>query len=683
VSKYPAAARGQVVEQHHGVAVPDPYRWLEDMQSPAARAFVEAENKLSDEHLGKIAVREALGKRILELLAYERVGLPSRSGKRYFWSFHDGRSPQTVIRSSATLDGDGTVVLDANDLSKDGSLVLAGFVPSDGKYFAYGVAKGAGDWKTWHIRDLTTGRDLPDELPYMKYYQPVFTRDGSGIYYSRFPAPQPGTELTATDHDCKVYFHKIGTPADKDVVVYERTDQPSWQFQLHCTADHKYLVIAIGDGEVGDRNQEQIAYLDLDKPGAKVVPLIDKYDAEYEFAGSDGPTFLFKTTLDAPNKRVIAIDLRKPARDQWKTIVAQDTVAIEDADVVGKHLFVSAIHDVHSEVVEYDLKGKKLRAVALPGLGTVRGFHGHGTDDKETFYVFTSFTTPATGYRFDLATGTSKAWHPPKVAFDPGMFESKQVFFASKDGTKVPMFITMKKDAPLDGKRPVMMTAYGFGGVPSLPFFDPTAVAWLERGGVTALVNIRGGGEYGEAWHNASKTVHRQTGFDDFIAAGEWLIANKYTSREHLGIVGASGGGMLVGAVLVQRPDLFGAAVPIAGVLDLLRFQLFGEGAGWQGDMGSPDNPEEFAFLYKISPLHNVKSAAYPPTLIITADTDVRVAPLHSYKFAAAMQHAQTGDAPILLRVETNSGHGGGGTLAQRVAQRADMMAFFAQHLGL
>jgi prolyl oligopeptidase len=297
--------------------------------------------------------------------------------------------------------------------------------------------------------------------------------------------------------------------------------------------------------------------------------------------------------------------------------------------------------------------------------------------------VFSSLTTPATTYRFDLATGKSKSWHPPKVAFDPSMFESKQVFFPSKDGTKVPMFITMKKDTPIDGKRPVMMTAYGFGGVSNLPFFDPTSIAWLERGGVSVLVNIRGGGEYGEAWHLASKTVHRQTGFDDFIAAGEWLIANKYTSREHLGIVGASGGGMLVGAVLVQRPDLFGAAVPLAGVLDLLRFQLFGEGAGWQGDMGSPDNPEEFAFLYKISPLHNVKAAAYPPTLIVTADTDVRVAPLHSYKFAAAMQHAQTGDAPILLRVETNSGHGGGGTLAQRVAQRADMMAVFAQHLGL
>lgn len=682
-SRYPAAPRGTVVDTHHGVKVADPYRWLEDMKSPQTLAWIAEQNKLADQHLGKLAGRDKLRARLTELHSYGRYGVPFRAGKRWYWFHHAGGPGQGVVESTSSPDVVARTVLDGNELSKDGSLALAGIANSSGSLMAYGVSKGGGDWQTWRIRDVDTGKDLVEELPYIKYYAPVFTPDGRGIYYSRFPAPAPGSELTATDRDCKVYFHAIGTSVDKDVVVYERPDRPTWQFELAATRDDRYLVISIGDGQVGDSGKEQIAYLDLGKRDAKVTPLIDKYDAEYVLAGNDGPVFYFKTNLDAPKKRVIAIDIRTPARDRWKTIVPSGTEAIEDASVAGRQLFVTRLVDAHGAVAAYDLRGTRLRDVKLPGLGTVFGFRGAATD-KAVFYYFTDFTVPGTIVRYDIATGTSTPWRSPKVAFDPSAFETKQVFFASKDGTKVPMFITAKKGLVLDGARPAIMTAYGFGGISSLPYFDAARIAWLERGGISVLVNIRGGGEYGEAWHQASMRAKRQTGIDDFIAAGEWLIANKYTSPRNLGVTGASGGGLLVGSATVQRPELYGASVPLTGVHDLLRFHLFGQGAGWQADMGSIDVVEEFTALLATSPLHNVKAGTrYPPMLIVTADHDVRVAPLHSYKFAAALQHAQTGEHPIVLRVETKSGHGGGSTQMQKIEQRTDTMAFFAHHLGL
>lgn len=682
-SRYPAAPRGTVVDTYHGVQVADPYRWLEDMDSPQTRSWIEAENVLAETHLTNLPGREKLRTRIGELLGFERFGVPFRRGKRYFWVHHDGGRGQAVVQAATSIDGPATTIFDPNQLSTDGSLAFAGMVASKGDLVAYGIAKGGGDWQTWKLRDLATGKDLADELPNIKYYRPVFAPDGRGLYYSRIPAPAPGSELTATDRDCKVYFHTIGTSVDKDVIVYERPDQPTWQFELAASSDDRYLVISIGDGQVGDRGQEQIAYLELGKRGAKVRPLIESFDAEYEFGGSDGTTLYFKTNLDAPLKRVIAIDVRQPARGRWRTIVPEGKQAIEGVSLVGRQLFITTLVDAHTAVTTYDLRGTKVRDVALPGLGTAGGFDG-APGDKETFYYFTDFTVPRTIVRYDLATGASKPWRSPKVAFTPEAFETKQVFFASKDGTKVPMFITAKKGLVLDGARPTIMTAYGFGGISSLPYFDPVQIAWLERGGVSVLVNIRGGGEYGEAWHQGSMRTTRQTGIDDFVAGGEWLIANKYTSPRNLGITGGSGGGLLVGAATVQRPELWGASVPLTGVHDLLRFQLFGQGAGWQGDLGSLEVAEEFAVLRKTSPLHNVvPGTRYPASLIITGDHDVRVAPLHSYKYAAALQYAQAGDAPIVLRVETQSGHGGGATQAQRIEQRTDVLAFFASHLGL
>jgi prolyl oligopeptidase len=673
---YPPAPRGDTVD--------DPYRWMEDMSSAGVTAWVDAENALADRELASIGGRDALHARIEELMRYERVSTAFHRGDRYFWYHRDGIKNQPTIESATALDGPATTVLDPNEASTDGSLVLAGFVPThDGARFAYGLAAGGGDWTTWHVRDVGAAADLVDSLPFTKYYAPQFTRDGGGVYYARFPQPPAGKELVEPDHDHKVYFHAIGTPVAQDTIVYERPDHPSWQFLPHITSDARYLVIAIGDGEVGDRNQEQIAVVDLGAAErAKPRLIVDRFEFDYVFVGDDGSRLYFVTTAGAPKKRVVAFDVAAPDA-KWIEIVPEGEDAIESATVAGRQLFVTTLHDAHARVAQHDLSGRKVREVDLPGVGSAFGFGGAGPDDSEAFYGFTSMTTPVSIYRYDIASGRSTAWRMPKVAFDPSAFETKQVFFPSKDGTKVPMFVTAKKGVALDGARPTLVTAYGFGGISSMPFFDPAKIAWLERGGVQVTVNVRGGGEYGEAWHHAAWRRQRQHGFDDFIAAGEWLVANGYTSRAHLGAYGVSGGGMLVGAVLVQRPDLFGAVVPIGGVFDLLRFQLFGEGAGWQGDLGSPDDTDDRAFLRSISPLHNARAQRYPAVFVVTSDHDVRVAPLHSYKFAAALQAGQQSSRRVLLRVQTRSGHGGGRMQSQVIDQDTEMYAFFARELGL
>jgi prolyl oligopeptidase len=700
---YPRARTVDTSDTFHGMVVADPYRWLEDMDSPDAKRFIREENALTDAYFAKLPGRDGLRRRMTELLSNESYGSPLRRGGQYFWTYKDGKRSQAVLYTARTLDEPGAategraggkaprgidaaprLLLDPNTISTDGSQAFAGLaIAPTGKRIAYGLAAGGGDWHTWHLRDVATGEDLAEQLPHAKYYTPQFTRDGNGIYYSRFPAPPAGKELTETDHDCKVYFHRVGTPVERDVVVYERPEHPTWQFALDVTDDGRYLVITTGDGQVGDRGVELISYLDLAKPGAKPVALIDEYDAEYDFIGNDGPVFFLRTTLGAANKRVIAIDTRAPARARWKEIIPEGKNAIQGISMVGGQLIVTTLTDAHHAVAAYDLRGKKLRDIALPDLGSVYGFAGTPAD-RETFYTFSGFTTPGSIYRYDLTTGASELWKAPQLPFDPAMFETRQVFFPSKDGTKVPMFITARKGLPLDGTNPTIMTAYGFGGISSTPRFSASKIPWLEHGGVLVLVNIRGGGEYGEAWHLAARREHRQVAFDDFIAAAEALVAHKVTSPAHLGATGGSGGGMLVAGALMQRPELFGVVMPLVGVHDLLRFQLFGQGAGWQGDLGSVDDAREFATLRATSPLHNVRPGTrYPAVLLVTGDHDVRVAPLHSYKLAAALQAAQAGPAPILLRVNTESGHGGGTTRAQIIDQQVEQYAFFAANHAL
>ncbi len=694
---YPVAPTSDTVDTYHGIKIADPYRPLEQLDAPETRRWVEAENRLTDAVLPAPSspLRQAFRARIGELTSVPSDSAPQVRRGRAFWAHHDGQQDQAVVLTasmSATAsasDGAVRVLLDPNALSPDGSLALGGFVPSsDGARLAYGLALGGGDWHRWRVRDVATGKDLSDEIADIKYYAPQFAGSGAGLYYSRFPTPPPGKELVEPDHDCKVYFHELGTPASSDRVVYARQDHPSWQFRPTVTDDGRYLAIEIGDGEVGDRGVEQLAYLDLSRPGARPVELVDRFDAEYVFLGNDGPIFYVQTSLGAPKKRIVAIDTRAPAREKWREIVPAGDDAIDSATLAGRQLIVTRVHDVHAAAAAYDLAGKKLRDVPLPGLGTAYGFLGDARA-KETYFAFQSFTTPRAVYKYDLATG--KTTLAPAVAsaggrklpFDPAELETTQVFYPGKDGTKIPMFVTAKKGLARDGSHPTLLTGYG-GAVALMPWFDPMAVAWMERGGVFAVANVRGGSEYGEEWAHAAEKTHKQVSFDDFIAGASWLVSSRITSQDKLGILGRSGGGLLVAAVAMQRPDLFGAVAPLAGVHDMLRFTLFGEGAGWAGAFGSPEAPEELESLRKYSPLHNVRPGTrYPAMYLVTADHDVRVAPLHSYKMAAALQAAQAGPAPILLRVETTAGHGGATRRSAWIEAEAELAAFFAQSLAL
>ncbi|HEY6039381.1 MAG TPA: prolyl oligopeptidase family serine peptidase [Kofleriaceae bacterium] len=676
-TSYPAAKRGDTADTVGALTIKDPYRWLEDMESPDTKAWVAAENQLTDAQLATWPSRATLTKRLTELFGQERTFPPEHRGGRYFWRRSDGVHDLPFIMTAASLDEPGSVVLDANTLAEHGKISFAGTsVARDGKLMGYGTAEGGGDWQVWRFREVDSGKDLPEQLANIKYYRPVIVP--GGVYYSAFPAPPKGQELTVSDHDCKVFFHKLGTPVSSDKVVYERPDQPSWQFQVSSTSDDQHIVISIGDGEVGDSRKYQLAVLQVANNEVKVIE--DHFAAEYVYLGSRAAKLYFLTDEHAPHKRIAAFDLGTNA---WQPVIAESELAIGDADLAGESILTSEMRDAHSVVTQYDLAGKKLREVALPTVGSAF-ISGAEAGERDAFLLFMSFAYAPTPLRVDLDSGKTTPWHAPKLGFDPAAFDTQQVFVTSKDGTKVPMFVTMKKGGARDGSHPTLLTGYGFGGISLTPYFDAAMIAWMERGGAYALVNVRGGGEYGVAWHDAGKLANEQNKLDDFNAAAAWLAANGIATHDRVGSIGTSGGGFLVAAAMVQHPELYGACIPIAGVLDLLRFQLFGEGAGWQADLGHPANPTELAWLYKISPLHNLtKGTHYPATFVVTSDHDVRVAPLHSYKFAAALQAAQGGAAPVLLHVEVNTGHGESGDLSKRVEQEADILAFAAKYLGM
>ncbi|MGC1730010.1 MAG: prolyl oligopeptidase family serine peptidase [Steroidobacteraceae bacterium] len=684
--EYPPAARGPVIEDYHGVRVADPYRWLEELDSTQTRAWVEAEAKLTDGYLQSLPHRERLRARIGALYDYERFGIPFRAGGRYFYTSNTGHEDQSVLYTMRTLGERPAVALDPNTLTPGG--IVTGYVPSrDGRLLAYGVSVGGSDWTEWRVRDLSTHADLPDVLRFTKYYPPAFTHDGRGLYYSAFPEPRAGAELSTQDLDDAVWYHALGTPATTDRRVLYESAHRDWQYAPHATPDGRWLVVTAGEGEVGDKGREDVYLIDLNAAQPSVVPVARGFEAAFDYVGADDGRVYLLTTLDAPNGRVIGIDPQHPARDNWRSVIAQGTDAIDLTDrsvtLVGHQLIVRSLHSAHSRVAIYDLNGQPRREIELPGPGTATGFEGL-PEDGETFYSFTDLITPPTIYRYDLQTGRSTLWRAPWVAFRPAQFEERQVFYPSKDGTRIPMLLAYRKGLKLDGNNPLLLYGYGGFGIPNLPTFNPARIAWLEMGGVYASANIRGGGEFGEAWHRQAIRTHKQVVFDDFIAAAEWLIAQHYTSSPKLAIYGRSNGGLLVGACLTQRPDLYGAAVPQVGVLDMLRFDKFGQGAGWEGDYGSPDDPADFHALYAYSPVHNVHPGTrYPATLIITGDHDTRVMPMHSFKFAAALQAAQAGTAPVLLEVERDSGHGGAETVTHAIALNADIYAFLAQNLGL
>ena len=678
---YPKAKTVDQTDDYHGVKVADPYRWLEDTDSEDTRAWVEAENKLTFGYLEQIPYRSAIRERLTKLWNFERFTAPEQRGGHYFFEHNNGLQNQNVLLVADSLTSEPRVLLDPNTLSADGTVALSGTaLTDDGKLLAYGTSASGSDWQEWHVRDVPTGKDLSDLIKWVKFSGASWTKDGKGFFYSRYDEPKEATALRDTVYFQKLYYHKLGTSQGEDTLIYDRPDNKELGFGGGVTDDGKYLVVGVWQGT---SPKNRFYYKDLTQQNSQVVKLLDDFDARYQFIDNDGPVFWFQTDLDAPRGRVIAIDTRHPEKTNWKTVVPQGADTLEGSTVVANLFLLSYLKDARTEVRVHDLNGKLVRNVDLPGIGTASGFAGKRSD-KETFYAFTSFISPTTIYRYEPATGKSSIFRQPKVDFDASQYETKQVFYNSKDGTRVPMFLTYKKGLKLNGQNPTLLYGYGGFDISLTPSFSVPNVVWLEMGGIYAQPNLRGGGEYGEDWHLAGTHGKKQNVFDDFIAAAEWLIANKYTSTPKLAIRGGSNGGLLVGACLTQRPDLFGATLPLVGVMDMLRFQKFTIGWAWTSDYGSSDDAQDFKALYAYSPLHNLKAGTkYPPTLIATADHDDRVVPGHSFKFAATMQADQAGPAPVLIRVETKAGHGAGKPISKTIEEMADEWSFVAHNLGM
>lgn len=679
--KYPIARQDDAVDNYHGVKVADPYRWLEEPDSEETKAWVKAQNNLTFSYLNQIPAKDKIKQRLTKLWDYEKYSNPVKQGNRYFYFKNDGLQNQSVLYTLQKLDDEPKVLLDPNQLSSDGTVALSGFaISDDGKYIAYGLSSSGSDWQEWYVRDVETAKDLNDKLQWIKFSSASWTNDNQGFFYSRYDEPDQKSKLEEVNYYQKLYYHRLGTPQTQDVLIYERRDQKEWGFSGSVTEDGNYLVISVWKGT--DPNN-LVFYKDLTKPDAKVVELIDKFESDFSFIDNEANTLFFRTDLNAPKGRIIGIDITKPDRNDWQEIIGEAPETLEGASILNNQFVAEYLQDARSEVKVFDLKGKFIRDVELPGIGSVSGFGGEKTD-TETFYNFTSFTTPGTIYRYDMTTGKSTIFRQPQVDFNPNEYETKQVFYRSKDGTKVPMFITHKQGLKLDGDNPTYLYGYGGFNASMTPSFSVSMLTWMEMGGVYVMANIRGGGEYGEKWHTAGMKLNKQNVFDDFIAAAEWLIANKYTKPAKLAIAGGSNGGLLVGACMTQRPDLFGVALPAVGVMDMLRFHKFTIGWAWTSEYGSPENPEEFKALYAYSPLHNLKpGTAYPATLITTADHDDRVVPAHSFKFAAALQAAHKGDAPVLIRIETKAGHGAGKPTTKRIEEVTDIWAFLVKNMGM
>ena len=684
---YPAAPSDAVVDDYHGVKVADPYRWLEEPDAPATRAWVAAENELTFGYLARIPARESIQRRMTELWDYARYELPTQAGGRVFFRRNDGLQNQSVLLVVDSPGAEARALLDPNTLSKDGTVALASYAPSvDGKKLAYSLSDGGSDWRTWKVRDVATGQDLADVITRNKFGRLAWSADGAGVFYERYDAPTPGTELEARNAPPDVCYHRLGTPEAQDVLIARRPAQEGRSQSFSLSEDRSVLFQSVRD--IASRNDELYRIQLVSKDGAwsaagEPQALVQGFDARTSPIGDDGKVVWCQTDLGAPRGRIVAIDPAAPARARWRELVPESEEAIQGADEVGGELIVQYLRDASAHVRLFDTTGKALGDVALPGIGSAAGFGGeHG--DTDTYYSFTSYTTPSAIYRFELAGAKSTPYRSSPLRFDPADYESEQVFYASKDQTRVPMLLTHKRGLKRDGRVPTYLYAYGGFGISITPTFSVPNLVWMEMGGLLAVPNLRGGGEYGEAWHEAGTKLHKQNVFDDFIAAGEWLIANGWTSRDKLAIGGRSNGGLLVGACLTQRPDLFGAALPAVGVLDMLRYHRFTIGWAWAGDYGTSDDAEQFRALYAYSPLHNVRPGTrYPATLVTTADHDDRVVPAHSYKFTAALQAVQTGDRPILIRIDTRAGHGSGKPTAMLIAEEADKWAFLVRELGL
>ncbi len=677
--KYPSPRKGDTVDTYFGTKVADPFRWMEDLNSPELKRWVDAQNALTSKYLAGLADRDPIKKRITELYDYPRVGIPHYEGRRWFYSRNTGLQRQNVIFMRETLTGPETVVIDPNQLSPDGSIALSSFDPApDGAHFAFGQSQGGSDWSTYYVRELGSGKQLPDVIRWVKFSSIAWTRDGKGFFYGRYPEPPAGKMLEAAIRDKKIYYHALGTAQSADRLVYERKDEPALFIDVDIDETGRYVWLVTNKGT---SNTNELFVKDLADPlkpnlNAPVRPLYTGHTAAYEPLGVVTGTLYLRTDREAPNSRIVAVPIDKPDPANWKTIIPESKNAIDSARLIAGKLAVNSMVDVASEVKLYSLDGKPAASITPPGLGTITGPQGR-FDRPDIFYSFTSPLQPATVFRFDPATGKSTPFEPPKLTFDPAPYTTERVFATSRDNTRVPLFITRRKDLPKNGANPTMLYGYGGFDIATLPTYRSDVPAWLERGGVWATANMRGGSEYGEAWHHAGMFEKKQNVFDDFIAAAEYLVKEKYASPRTLGIMGGSNGGLLVGAVMEQRPDLFAVALPAVGVMDMLRYQKFTGGDAWATEYGSADtDAKAFAYLFKYSPLHNLKpGTCYPATLITTADHDDRVVPSHSFKFAATLQAAQGCNRPVLIRVETQASHGYRPT-DKRIAELADQWAF-------
>ena len=678
---YPNTDKIEQSDNYYGVEVQDPYRWLENPDAESTKAWVAAQNKVTTGYLKTITAREKIQQRLTQLWDYEKYGSPFKRGQRYFYFKNDGLQNQSVLYTLESLENEGKVLLDPNTLSEDGTIALSGLsISDDGEWLAYGLSTAGSDWVEYRVKNVDTGEDTGDRLKWIKFSGASWTKDNRGFFYSRYDEPNEQTKLEDVNYYQKLYYHRLGTEQAEDTLIYHRPDQKEWGFSGGVTEDGKYLIISVWQGT--DR-KNLVFYQNLSQPESQVVELISEFEASFSVIDNDGDRLWVETDLDAPRGRVISIDLKNPDRRNWQEIIPEAEETLQGVGLLNEQFVANYLKDARSQIKIFALDGSLVREVELPGIGSAGGFRGKRSD-RETFYTFTSFTTPATIYRYDMTTGESKLFRQPQVDFDPEAYQTQQVFYPSKDGTKIPMFITHKKGIELDGNNPTYLYAYGGFNISLTPSFSISNLVWLEMGGIYAVPNLRGGGEYGEAWHQAGMKDKKQNVFDDFIAAAQWLIDRQYTSPEKLAIAGGSNGGLLVGACMTQRPDLFTAAIPAVGVLDMLRFHKFTIGWAWCPEYGSPDNEADFKTLYAYSPLHNLKEGtAYPATMITTADHDDRVVPAHSFKFAAALQAAHQGDNPVLIRIETKAGHGAGKPTSKIIEEAADKWAFLVANLGM
>ena len=685
---YPKSKVVDQIDDYHGTKINDPFRWLEDVDSEETKNWVVEQNKLTFDYLESIPARARFKQRLTELWNFERYGLPRQYGETYFYTYNNGLQNQNVLYTASSIDDAGLtaqkLLLDPNLLSQDGTVALSGYVPSDdGKYLAYGVAESGSDWNVWRVRDVATGQDLSDTIRWVKFSTVAWTSDHLGFFYSRYDEPKE-KEFTGVNYFQKLYYHRIGTDQSQDVLVYERPDQKEWGFGASVSDDGKYLAISVWRGTEKKSLFFYAPIADGTIPSKQqVVELVSDFNADWQFLGNDGKRFYFETDDSAPKHRIVAIDLDTPESKDWKTLVPETQHSIESSSLLGDRFLVHYIQDATSTVREFSIDGKPGPELNIPSLGTVSGFEGKRSA-KETFFSFTNYITPLTVVRLDLDSLESTTWKSPKVAFDPANYLTERVFYISKDGTRIPMILSRKKGIDKNGQMPTILYGYGGFNISITPNFSPANVAWMEQGGMYAVANLRGGGEYGRDWHEAGMLENKQRVFDDFIGAAEHLIQESYTNSSKLAISGRSNGGLLVGATMTQRPDLFAVALPAVGVMDMLRFHKFTIGWAWVSEFGSSENPEQFQNLLRYSPLHRLKPGTrYPATLITTGDHDDRVVPGHSYKFAARLQSCQSGTRPTLIRIETSAGHGAGTPVAKLIDTAADTLGFVWKNFGL